>query len=221
MKSKLVQKWRDVCMRFAHHRSLGRVFSRLAALGMPPYKGRYPLALLSPRGYVSPNAAVHHGNFECGRHVFIGDRVTIYQNPAEGRVCLHDDVHLYGDIVIETGLGGTVEIGRETHIQPHCHLSAFVGSLSIGERVEIAPRCAFYPYNHEFKRGIPIRSQPFISKGGIRVEDDCWLGVGAVILDGVTIGSHAVIGAGSVVREDIPANAIAAGVPARVLRMRD
>jgi acetyltransferase-like isoleucine patch superfamily enzyme len=58
------------------------------------------------------------------------------------------------------------------------------------------------------------------TKGGIVVGDDVWLGFGVVVLDGVRIGKGAVVGAGSVVTRDIPDNAIAVGVPARVVKMR-
>jgi acetyltransferase-like isoleucine patch superfamily enzyme len=60
-----------------------------------------------------------------------------------------------------------------------------------------------------------------VSKGPIVVEDGVWLGVGTKILAGVRIGRGAVIGAGSIVTHDVPAGAIAIGVPARVVRMRD
>ena len=52
---------------------------------------------------------------------------------------------------------------------------------------------------------------------GITIEDDIWLGAGVKVLDGVTIGKGAIIGAGAVVNEDIPANAIAGGIPARII----
>lgn len=52
----------------------------------------------------------------------------------------------------------------------------------------------------------------------ITVEDDCWIGAGAILLPGVTIGHGSVIGAGSVVNKDIPANCVAAGNPCRVIR---
>jgi acetyltransferase-like isoleucine patch superfamily enzyme len=86
--------------------------------------------------------------------------------------------------------------------------------------VDIAPCCAFYPYNHGIVPGIPIRKQPLQSKGGIVVDDGAWLGFGVIVLDGVRIGKGAVVGAGSVVTRDVPDGAIACGVPARVLMMR-
>jgi acetyltransferase-like isoleucine patch superfamily enzyme len=84
----------------------------------------------------------------------------------------------------------------------------------------MAPNCSFYPYDHGTAPGIPMMNQPLTTKGGIFVGDDVWFGVGVTVLDGVHIGNGAVIGAGSVVTHDIPEGAIAAGVPARVIRMR-
>ena len=85
----------------------------------------------------------------------------------------------------------------------------------------MAPNCSFYPYNHGMAAGLPIRKQPLQSKGGIIIEDDAWLSVGVIVLDGVRIGSGAVVGAGAVVTKDLPPESISSGVPARVIRMRD
>jgi acetyltransferase-like isoleucine patch superfamily enzyme len=57
-----------------------------------------------------------------------------------------------------------------------------------------------------------------ISREGIEIQDNCWIGTGVRILDGVSIGSGSVIGAGSVVTKDIPSNSIAVGVPAKVIK---
>jgi acetyltransferase-like isoleucine patch superfamily enzyme len=86
--------------------------------------------------------------------------------------------------------------------------------------VQIAPNCAFYPYDHGIEPDELISKQPLRTKGGIIVEDGAWLGFGVIVLDGVRIGKGAVIGAGSVVNQDVPDGAIAVGVPAKVVRMR-
>jgi acetyltransferase-like isoleucine patch superfamily enzyme len=139
----------------------------------------------------------------------------------DGQVSLGDRVFIHQDSVIEVGMGGSVAIGPNTHIQPRCQISAYKGSVNIGSNVQIAPNCAFYPYSHGIAAGQSIQSQPLTTKGGIVIEDDVWLGFGVIVLDGVRIGSGAVIGAGAVVTHDVPTNAIAAGVPARVLGSRD
>jgi acetyltransferase-like isoleucine patch superfamily enzyme len=217
---KMRNHWVQFWMLFAGLSSVGRIATRLATLFAPPYKSRCYLAGLNSRGYIAPSASIHHDRLHLGRNVFIGDRVVIYHSEEGGSVALADGVHLYSDIIIETGEGGSVAIGPETHIQPRCQLSAYRESIQIGSGVDIAPNCAFYPYNHSYAPGRLIRNQPLSSAGGIVVDDDAWLGTGVIVLDGVRIGKGAVIGAGSVVTRDVPNGAVAVGVPAKVVKMR-
>lgn len=212
--------WQRFWMRYADQSPGGRVAARLAAWFAPPYYGRVSLARLDPKGYISPQATVHHTAFRLGQHCCIGEGVLIYQDREGGPVRLGDAVHLHRDTIVQTGRGGTVTIGSDTHIQPRCQISAYAGSVTLGQRVEIAPNCAFYPYDHGTLAGVSVREQPLRTKGGIVIEDDVWLGFGVIVLDGVRIGKGAIVGAGSVVSRDIPDDAIAVGVPARVRRLR-
>ncbi len=207
-------------MRFAGVGLLGRFFTRIAVLFMPPYYERHRLASLTPKGYFAPTARVYGKDVRCGKHIFLDDRVLLYQGWEGGAIRIEDGVHLHRDTVIQTGLSGSVNIGLETKIQLRCHFSAYKGSIIIGKDVQIAPNCSFFPYNHSVAPGVLIRKQPMYSNGDIIIEDGVWIGVGCVVLDNVTIGKGAVIGAGSVVTSDIPENAIAAGVPAIVKRYR-
>jgi acetyltransferase-like isoleucine patch superfamily enzyme len=101
-------------------------------------------------------------------------------------------------------------------------LNAFKSNIFIGANCMIATGCAFMPYQHGFAdTRHPVRKQPLTSRGDIIIEDDVWLGVNASVMDGITIGQGAIIGAGAVVTQDIPAHAIAVGVPARVIRFRE
>jgi len=213
--------WRKFWMKQAGLGWRGRWAARLAGWGAPPYKARVRLAKYNPQGYVSPQATIHHPLLQRAPGVFIGDRVTIFQSREGGEVILESGVHLYSDIIIETGAAGRIIIGAETHVQPRCQFSAYKASIEIGRRVEIAPNCSFYPYNHAVAAGLPVREQPLTSSGPIIIGDDVWLGVGVIVLEGVRIGRGAVIGAGAVVTQDIPANGIAVGVPARVVRLRE
>ena len=65
---------------------------------------------------------------------------------------------------------------------------------------------------------IPIAQQPLISKGGVVIEDQCWLGFGCEILSGVHIGKHSIVAARAVVTKDVPPYSIVAGNPARIVK---
>lgn len=199
---------------------MGRIATWLATLSPPPYYGRHYLAMANPRGYISPRATIHHRDLRLGTNIYIDDGVLIYRDRGGGPVELADAVHIHRETIIQTGQGGNATIGSYTHIQPRCQFSAYKAPIQIGCEVEIAPYCAFYPYNHGVSLGEGIRKQPLQTKGGIIIDDDAWLSVGVIVLDGVRIGKAAVVGAGSVVTRDIPDGAIAVGVPARVVKMR-
>ena len=175
---------------------------------------------MNPKGFISHRATICHSDLHLSSKVYIDDRVLIYQDKAGGPVELAEGVHLHRNTIIQTGRGGSCTIGAHTHIQPRCQFSAYKAPIKIGCHVEIAPNCAFYPYDHGIAPDERITRQPLTTKGPIIIDDDVWLGIGVIVLSGVRIGKGAVIGAGAVVIQDIPDNAIAAGVPARVLKMR-
>jgi acetyltransferase-like isoleucine patch superfamily enzyme len=199
-----------------------RLFMRLAAWPVPPYKGPVSLAARGLHGYIAASAQIYRReDVSLARGVFIDERVTIGQMPwGAGPVSLGPNVHIMRDSILEIGPGGSISIGSDTHIQARCHLTSYVAPIEIGNNVEIAPNCALFSYNHGIEPGELIQRQPLQSKGGIYIEDDVWLAVGVVVLDGVRIGRGAVVGAGAVVTRDVPSQAIVAGVPARVIGSR-
>ncbi|OQW32159.1 MAG: hypothetical protein A4E20_03300 [Nitrospira sp. SG-bin2] len=115
---------------------------------------------------------------------------------------------------------GYVKIGNNCTIQYGCLLYG-VGGLEIGNNTRIAAYTVITPMNHIYSDlGTPIWKQGETAIG-IKIGSDVWIGCGAKVLDGVTIGDGAVVGAGSVVTKSIPPYSVAAGVPARVIKMRD
>jgi acetyltransferase-like isoleucine patch superfamily enzyme len=198
----------------------GRFTTRLATLFAPPHKASTSLAKMNPRGYVAPSATLYHSDLQLGANVFIGDRVIIFQASKGGPVKLGDRVCILRDTILETGDNGRILLGDDAYIHPRCQLNAYLSAIEVGCGVLIAANCALYSHNHGIAPQLPIREQPLESKGPIVIGDHAWLGTGVIVLGKVRIGSGSVIGAGSVVTKDIPDGAIAAGVPARVAKMR-
>jgi acetyltransferase-like isoleucine patch superfamily enzyme len=115
---------------------------------------------------------------------------------------------------------GEVRIGDKTVLGQECTISAYQ-HVSIGEQCIVADRVMLIDFDHnvaEVER--PIRVQG-IYKRDVRVGSNVWIGYGAQILRGVSVGDNSIIGASAVVTKDVPANAVVGGSPARVIRMRE
>ena len=136
------------------------------------------------------------GTIRFGRFVWIGDRTKIR---------CHE---------------GVVEIGDKTVIGQECTISAYQ-RVRIGEQCVIADRAMFIDFDHgvaEVER--PIRVQGIYKRDTV-VGSNVWIGYGACVLRGVRVGDNSVIGTNAVVTNDVPANAVVGGVPAKVIRMRE
>ncbi len=135
------------------------------------------------------------------------------------KICLENGVAIERNVNIGA-LGGTfIHIGQNTFIGPGTCIAG-PGDIKIGKNCLIAAQSGIFANNHNFAdMELPIREQG-ITRRGIVIEDDCWLGSGVKVLDGVTIGKGSVIGANSVVTKDIPPFSVAVGIPARVIKKR-
>lgn len=94
------------------------------------------------------------------------------------------------------------------------------GPIKIGQNCLIGSHSGIYGNNHNFADPNHLIFEQGITCKGIVIEDDCWLGTGVKVLDGVTIGQGSVIGAGAVVTKNIPPYSVAVGVPAKVVSQR-
>jgi acetyltransferase-like isoleucine patch superfamily enzyme len=213
--------WIRFWMHFAGIGPAGRFATRLATWFAPPRYSRLWLRYLNPKGFVAPGATLYGENIRLGRHIFIDDNTVLFQREDDSAIDIGAEATVFRGTIVEALRGGRVTIGEKTRLQAHCYLSAAQGSIRIGADVGIAPYCAFYPHDHGTAGGRKISAQPPVVKGDIVVEDGAWLGHGVIVLSGVRIGKGAVIGAGSVVTHDVPENAVACGVPARVVKRRE
>jgi acetyltransferase-like isoleucine patch superfamily enzyme len=136
----------------------------------------------------------------------------------EGRLEIGEGVLLEPDVWITAPGSARVRIGSGTFL----NLGVMVASLElveIGEHCMFANGCFVSDSGHRFDDPLtPVPWQGFTTKGPTRVGDNVWCGAHVVITSGVTVGERCVIGANSVVTQNIPAYSIAAGAPARVLR---
>ncbi|MDW7710949.1 MAG: acyltransferase [Deferrisomatales bacterium] len=116
---------------------------------------------------------------------------------------------------------GPLAIGRNVSVGSNSFISSEGGGVEIGDDTMFGPGVSVVGNSYKFDRlDVPMCLQEKTSKG-IRIGRDVWVGAGAVILDGVTVGEGAILGAGAVVTRDVPARAIVAGVPAKVIGSRE
>ncbi|TNC74795.1 acyltransferase [Rubellimicrobium roseum] len=117
--------------------------------------------------------------------------------------------------------GERIELGDQVQLGEHTALWAGKTSswVRVGARTTFGPGCFVTAADYGLAAGSRITDQPMVERDVV-IGPDCWIGTKSVITAGVTLGEGCVIGAGSVVTRDVPAGAIAAGVPAKVIRMR-
>lgn len=115
--------------------------------------------------------------------------------------------------------GGHITFGSDCGVQHYSVLYGH-GGLTGGNYVRFAAHCLVIPANHGIElNGTPMNLQP-LSKRGIQIGNDVWIGGGVRILDGVTIGDGVVAAAGSVINKDLSSNGIFGGVPAKLIKER-
>ena len=215
-----IQMWQKIWLRIAATDLFRRPATRIAEFGSAGYKSRVPFAWMNSNGYIASTAEVRWRDLSGAKNVFIGDQVVLFRQDNEEPLWIGEGVELHKDCVVELFPGGKVSFGEKTTVQRSCSFISALAPIMIGSHVQIAPFSAFYSYDHGFGSNDLIARQPITTKGPIVVEDDVWIGYNVVVLSGVRIGKGAVIAAKSVVTRDVPAGAIVAGSPARVLKMR-
>ncbi len=115
------------------------------------------------------------------------------------------------------GNKGIVRIGNNCRINENVYIQSAV----LGDNVLIAPNVAILASSHNFERtDIPIVEQGDTETKTVIIEDDVWLGRNVIVLPGITIGSGAIVGAGSIVTKNVAPFSIVAGAPAKLIRKR-
>jgi len=172
----------------------------------------YPLTL----AHVGQKLSIFQGVQLLGaRAMEFGDNVQILRDTRLEIRNINSFIYLGNGVCLDRGVdirtAGSdcwIEIGDNSYLGPYVCMAG-PGHIKIGKSCLIASHSGVYANNHR---------DYGLSREGIEIEDNCWIGSGVRILDGVTIGRGSVIGAGAVVTKNIPRDSIAVGVPAKVIK---
>lgn len=174
--------------------------------------------------FIGRRVKINHAyQLSTGKNTIIEDNVYINALSEQG-IVIGNNVSIARDcIIICTGIiaqkGKGITIGEGTGINARAYLSG-QGGIEIGRNVIFGPEVKIFSENHNYNDPQqPIKAQG-VTRKGVKIGDNCWLGAGVTVLDGVTIAQGCVIAAGSVVTRSIPENSIAAGVPAKIIKNR-
>lgn len=153
-------------------------------------------------GHISFSTRVFSGcSFRNLKSIYLGKKVIINKG-----------------VILWAGIEKGISIGDYTQINPYVTV---YGNVKIGKYVMIAPHVMIAGGNHGVKKiNIPMMFQESLSKGGIEIENDVWIGANSTIVDGIKIGKGSIISAGSVVTKDVEPYDIVAGVPAKRIKNR-
>lgn len=118
--------------------------------------------------------------------------------------------------------GGTVKVGKGSEIGERCRIS-IANSLEIGEKVLLSPNVYITDCDHEYRDiDIPVMDQGIVQRGQkVSIGDGSYIGINSVIVGDVHIGKHCIVGAKSVVTNNIPDYCVAVGSPARIIKKYD
>jgi acetyltransferase-like isoleucine patch superfamily enzyme len=158
-----------------------------------------------------------------GKFLRLGNQVYVSALSKNG-IHFGDNVSIgaFGRVIVSTSLndiGDTIVIGNNVGIGEFAYLGG-AGGLEIGDECIVGQYLSCHPENHNYQDTlISIRHQG-VSRKGIKIGKNCWIGSKVTILDGVHIGNGSIIAAGSVVNKSFPENSIIGGVPAKLLKSR-
>jgi len=217
---------RNPLFRFDEHISSAILFSLLLDKAMGALRGlRLLLHFKNPRFILLGKGVkfFYMGNISFGKYVKIDDYAYL-GGLGKGKLTLGNNVSIgaFSRIIISTSfnnLGNHITIGNNVGLGEFAYLGGG-GGLSIGDDCIIGQYLSCHPENHDYSSNYELIRHQGVSRKGIVIGSNCWIGSKVTILDGVAIGNNCVIAAGAVVTKSMPQYSVIGGVPAKVLKSR-
>lgn len=183
------------------------------------------------------------GNDKIASKIFVGRNVKVKEkkNLSLGNNCkLHDKVYIDALSTVGVYLGSNVVLGRGTRIECTGGLASIGKGVKIGDRTTFGNDCyfgaaggieigddvvagqfiRFHSENHNYNDLETLIRMQGVTHKGIVIGNNCWIGAGAVFLDGAKLGNGCVVGANSVITKEFPDNCVIAGIPAKIIKIR-
>jgi len=167
---------------------------------------------------------IQHGyQFRAGKNLILEEGVHINALSEKGIVAGNNVTIAKYAILTCTGViankGIGIRIGNNSAVGAQSFLGG-QGGITIGNDVIMGPQVKIFSENHNYNRPVVLIRKQGESRNGVVIGDNCWIGAGVIILDGVSIEKGCVVAAGSVVTQSMPENSIAMGIPAKVIKSR-
>lgn len=186
----------------------------------------YLRGLIKTRKFISVGAGSRIyslSNVKISQGVTIGDNVLLDGLSVDG-VHLGRNCSIGSNSIIKasgtlTSIGKGISIGDNVGIGEFAHVGG-AGGVVIGDDTIAGPYLSIHPENHLFSQPDVLIREQGVSRKGILVGSNCWIGAKVTLLDGCSIGSNCVVAAGAVVRGSFPDNVVIGGVPARIINRK-
>jgi acetyltransferase-like isoleucine patch superfamily enzyme len=156
------------------------------------------------------------------KRIFLGNRVLVDDNAVldahgGGKITI-DDCACIGRYSTLAAKGGEINLAKAVNVGSYCRIATQT-RVDIAESVLIAAYCYIGPGNHKKTDAEqPLISQQMDLKGGVKIGAHAWIGTRVTILDGVSVGERAIVGAHSLVTRDVPPDTVVVGTPAKVVK---
>jgi len=166
----------------------------------------------------------HCNKISIGKTFFLGDYAEINALSKNG-ITIGNNVSIHRNTIIDcTGgiqcIGEGLLIGNNVGISPNCFIQVR-GSVKIGNNVIFGPDSKIFSESHNHSNTNTFINEQGVTRKDVTIEDGVWIGAGATILNGVTVGKNSIIAACSLVNKDVPAYSIVAGIPAKIVKNRN